>query len=616
MRYVGKDDFSIYLKCGHCKKVHSYKKEQLEKRTGVCAVCKKPYRMIFFLPLKPKKIISWLPPVFMALFSILIVFLLSYPPLLKQYQFNRIVTTSNSLFTSIFIPILGTVISLLPSLPCFKSENFKLNQIAPLLLILAESITLIFIMNNVIEARYNSLSIIDQESKESRQYFGSATGEYATGSGRLFDNQGNLVYYGHFSNNLYDGYGEKYEPVNTVHNDSSLRSYQCVYEGYFKKGMASGQGREYRYDAEYTFEKEEKESSYLYYQGEFLEGEYCGHGTLYGIDSKYQGGFFKGIYNGYGNEWFLDSDNSKVYRMEGYFSNGKLNGKGTKYFPNGQVLFIGDYTDGQGTNGIFYFESGTVKYEGELSNSEYEGQGKLYWENGNLCYDGQWKNGNREGRGTGYTEEGLTIYTGEWKEGQYSGYGTSYYEDGETPYYTGRWENGKWQGVGTQYYKNKNPLYESEWKEGQLDGDTSYYWENGNLCFTGNCSLGKKHGKGIEYWENGNIAYEGEWVDDQRSGEGAWYWPNGQLFFEGHFENNEIEGYGQTFSKDGTLLYEGYFSNGKYHGTGTSYWPNGTIQYTGQWLNAEYSGEGKEYDENGELLHEGQFLEGSFISEK
>lgn len=614
MRYVGRDDSSIYLKCRHCKKIHAYKEDSIKKRNGTCELCGKPYRFISFFPLKSDLVRPWLPPFFMAVFFGLVLFLLSFPHLLKQYQFNRIVTTSSSLFTSIFIPVLGSVVSFLPTLPGFKNTERRLHKTIPSVLVLIEGISLIFVMNNLIESRFNSLELENPDTGEIQQYFGTVTGEYATGKGRVFDNHGNLVYYGGFSGNLYEGYGEKYEVINAVHNSAASQSYQCVYQGEFKEGIPDGQGREYRYDAEYTFEKQEKESPYLYYQGEFLEGEYCGTGILYGVTRKHQGGFFKGKYNGYGNEWYLDSDKSKIYRMEGYYSDGKLNGQGTKYFPNGQVLFTGDYENGSGISGTFYFESGKIQYEGGVADGKnYDGNGTLYWESGGICYDGDWVDGKREGSGTSYREDGTKEYEGGWSEGKRSGYGTSYHLDGVTCNYAGRWKEGNWSGNGEEYYTNGKLKRKGKWVDGKFNGDGEWYWENGVLFYIGEFVDGKQQGYGTAYWENGNISYKGEWADGKYSGEGIRYWDNGEIFYEGSSRNGELEGYGSTYWDDGTLNYTGNFSNGFRSGEGTSYWRNGNVQYTGWWSESQYSGQGKEYNEEGELLHEGTFIEGTFI---
>lgn len=585
MRYVGSNNLFTYLKCRHCKKIYAYKTARLPNQEKKCHICGAPYRIIFFRPIRVKSIIPCLPPIMMLLFFIIIMNILSFPPFLRRLSFNRMVTTSNSLITSIFIPIIGSAISLLPSLFSKSHRGISIS------IVLLECIASIFIINNTIESHFNSLQIENPDTHELQQYFGSVAGEYAVGAGRLFDNHGNLVYYGHFSNNLYDGYGEKYERIDTVHMNASMPSYRCVYKGDFVEGVYSGQGQEYRYDAEYTFEKENGVFPYLYYEGEFLKGKRCGHGILYGITTKYQGGFYDDKYNGYGNKWFIDSDNSKIYRMEGCYNNGSLNGRGTKYYPNGQILFTGEYEKGFGVSGTFYFDNGNIQYTGEFINSkDYNGEGILYWENGNIRYDGHWSEGSRHGDGVSYREDGTKQYDGEWVKNKHSGYGIAYYSDGISIQYDGYWSENQWNGSG------------------------SSYWENGTLSYKGNFSMDSRSGQGTSYHRNGNIAYKGEWANGQFSGEGEWYWATGNLYFKGDFENGNITGYGSTYNEDGTLHYTGNLSDGKQNGEGTSYWPNGNVQYSGEWLNGERSGKGREYNENGELLHEGTFFQDKFIS--
>ena len=89
-------------------------------------------------------------------------------------------------------------------------------------------------------------------------------------------------------------------------------SMQCVYEGYFKEGVPNGKGSEYQYDEEYDFEKGKDCSPFLRYEGEFVEGKYCGTGILYDITTKYEGVFFDGKYNGYGKLWERVSDSKQT----------------------------------------------------------------------------------------------------------------------------------------------------------------------------------------------------------------------------------------------------------------------------------------------------------------
>lgn len=606
MRYIGRDDTAVYLKCGHCKKIHAYSPLEFEtEKKGICPYCQKNFSFIAFYPFKPKSFTVWLPVILMTLFFALVIFCLSFSPLLQQYQFNRFVTTSNSLIISIFVPILGSVLSFLLSLPGLKdSENSRLNlsKAAPLLLLFAEGITLIFVMNNIIETHYCSHTIVDPDTGEEQQYFGSVTGEYASGKGRLFNSQGNLIYYGDFKSDLYDGYGKKYELINTVNNTGYTQSYQCIYEGNFKEGLYNGQGREYRYDAEYTFEKDTEEFPHLYYEGEFIQGKYCGNGILYNTTEKYIGSFFDGKYNGYGTEWILNSSSSKVYRYEGYYRDGKMDGPGKKYFPNGQVLYDGIYESNQSTSGTSYYEDGNMKYKGEFNDSGYNGKGVLYWQSGNIKYDGEWLNDKRHGNGTCFREDGTKLYDGAWKEDSYYGYGESFYEDGITTQYVGRWNNDVRNGEGTSYYQNGSPQYSGSWEDGKWHGHGIWYWENGNKYCEGNFKDGALNGDALQYYENGNLRYEGVWQDGKLNGQGNWYWDNGNLYYEGNFENGTPEGIGTTYTYEKILTYKGSFSNGSRNGQGTSYWPNGNIHYSGEFLDGEFL-TGAEYSEDGELLY-------------
>ncbi len=517
MRYVGKDDTHVYLKCGHCKKVHAYTswpgaEEQPEK---VCAGCGKSFRIIFFRPVKVRfeMLKPWLPPLLMALFSLMFLAALNSRFLLHKYQFNLIITTSNSLLSSIVITMIGAVLS--ESMPRMSSNTSWpwFGKMMPTLLLIAEAVLLIFLINVILTLNYSALSIHDPDTNEPHQYFGTTVHECASGEGRLFDRQGNLVYYGGFNNNQYDGYGVKYELVNDSSSVSSA-SYHLVYEGHFKNGQYDGQGREYRYDAIYTFAKDADENPHLYYEGEFSGGKYCGSGILYGTEETYRGGFFDGTYNGYGTRWNMKS--SKVYSYIGYFRDGKLDGPGTKFYPGGQVYFDGDYVDGYGVTGMFYYEDGKLKYEGGLQNDKYSGTGTFYREDGTVSYDGEWNDGRRQGTGTSYREDGTKLYEGGWNGDTYSGYGEMYFEDGVTVYYKGRWANGQKNGYGIEYYKNGINRYEGTWQNGNLNGKAKWYWESGGLF------------------------YDGDFVDNVRSGQGTEFDETGAPLHEGTFENGEF----------------------------------------------------------------------------
>ena len=55
--------------------------------------------------------------------------------------------------------------------------------------------------------------------------------------------------------------------------------------------------------------------------------------------------------------------------------------------------------------GIEYYEDGSIKYEGEFLDDEYNGKGKLYYSNGDY-YEGQFKHGEKFGNGYEYYKNG------------------------------------------------------------------------------------------------------------------------------------------------------------------------------------------------------------------
>jgi hypothetical protein len=70
-----------------------------------------------------------------------------------------------------------------------------------------------------------------------------------------------------------------------------------------------------------------------------------------------------------------------------------------------------------GTGMLVWHAKGQVtdRYEGELRNGRENGQGTYYWPNGDY-YQGAWRNGRAHGTGTRVNAKGET-FTGQWAEG-------------------------------------------------------------------------------------------------------------------------------------------------------------------------------------------------------
>ena len=551
MRYITRDTDKVFLRCGACKKVYGYPRQAFEEsRPEKCAGCDAGFRRIWFYPMDLKKLRWLIPCLVMTGLTALVVLVMRWPYLQKMYYFNNLVTALSPQIMAILIPVVCSVITLLSDRlsalgedPTSGGDRSKaVKRLWVIAVAFIEIAFLIFYISVTLETQYSVLQIPDPDTGAAWQYYGSTVGEVASGEGRLFDSQGNLIYWGGFKDNLYEGYGEKRELVMAVQNPDLENTYQVIYRGCFSAGVPDGHGSEFRYDASYDFGKNPSDglSPYLVYEGEFVDGKYCGYGTKYSLSRKYQGTFFEGNYHGYGTALFIDSSNNNVYKLEGSYSSGTLNGTGRKYYSTGNLLFEGTYQNGSATKGILYFKSGAIQYNGDWDGDEYNGTGTLYWENGQIRYIGGWYNDRYSGQGTYYREDGIMQYEGNWSNGTYNGYGSYYREDG-TILYTGQWRDSDYSGYGTMYWGSGKIRYQGDWLNDTYNGPGKLYYEDGETCrLDGYFVDGQLEGYGIQYHSNGIKAYEGEW------------------------QNGVFSGHGKEYGRDGEVLREGYYIAGEY----------------------------------------------------
>ena len=164
-------------------------------------------------------------------------------------------------------------------------------------------------------------------------------------------------------------------------------------------------------------------------------------------------------------------------------SNFDVNGKlviEKEYYQNGDIRIENSYVEGEISNQKIYWQDNKVKYivsyetdyctliefnnleekiyEGRANNTlKYYGLGKLY-ENNQLKYDGNFSNSLFQGRGILY-ENGLKIYEGDFENNLYWGNGISFYENSENIEYEGEWVNGCKHGQGTLYSDSGEIVY-------------------------------------------------------------------------------------------------------------------------------------------------------------
>ena len=301
--------------------------------------------------------------------------------------------------------------------------------------------------------------IIFEESGKGKEYKGENDeliyeGEYLNGKrngkGKEYNKYGFVSFQGEYLNNIpwkgkvYDQYtADKiiFELDNTGKKSIIiLEKGKVIYEGEYLNGKRNGKGKEFHENGRLKFsgtylnwERNGKGIEYNYdgtirYEGEFLYGKLwnCkindkindnisyeiknGKGFIkeyYRNQLIFEGEYLNGQRNGKGKEYYR---NQLIF--EGEYLNGKRNGKGKEFYDTGGISFEGEYLYGYKRKGTFYAYK-KMEYEGEfLFNKKWNGKG--FDENGNVIYE--LNNGN--GKVKEYNDIGSLIFEGEYLNGK------------------------------------------------------------------------------------------------------------------------------------------------------------------------------------------------------
>lgn len=222
--------------------------------------------------------------------------------------------------------------------------------------------------------------------------------------------------------------------------------------------------------------------------------------------------------------------------FEGYFINGKKNGRGKYIWANGNV-YDGNWVDGKCT-----------------------GKGRISWSSG-ASFDGEWKdNQMSEGK---YSYADGSVYEGSFKNGKYDGYGKRIYKDGDK--YEGRWQSGSRNGKGVYTWADGD-VYDGEWKDDKRCGvgRMVMYGKAGpdalnageifiKYSYDGEWLDNREHGHGICREGKGTVAgmdkvYEGEWVNGKKCGRFVWHFlhrdgETGKSYIDFYEDGRAVETY-------------------------------------------------------------------------
>lgn len=212
------------------------------------------------------------------------------------------------------------------------------------------------------------------------------------------------------------------------------------------------------------------------------------------------------------NKNIIKTIESEGFIHKGMLQNGKLNGYGTIYYPNGKLHSQGYYIDNVLQEGFYVWGTGDFLF----------GKFKDWKLNGDDCC---------------YVNESMLVI-GKFVDNIPTGEVYIKYENGDK--YLGETNGFERNGKGTYYY-NSGAIYIGSWLNGETIGEGQYFFEDGESFLQGNFTSGSTiNGYGAYYDYSNNCLYEGNFVNGEMNGEFTVYLYNQGILVHAYFRNNEL----------------------------------------------------------------------------
>jgi uncharacterized protein len=296
-------------------------------------------------------------------------------------------------------------------------------------------------------------------------------------------------------------------------------------------------------------------------------------------------------------KWVTFYENGNL-QTEGYYSAGIKNGYFKEYSPDGNLLSITKYVNGEIQKDAAeltkldikreYYDDGQLKKLGSYKDDVPEGITREYAEDGKITSSKIYKKGVIVGDGI---VDASGLKQGPWKE---------YYDTGELKG-VGKYFNGMKIGEWKFYYKNGKVEQTGKYLKNETpDGEWIWYHENGNVLRDELFSEGLENGPMTEYSDSGTVISKGEYVDGLE--EGVWTYQLGDIKAEGSYKEGKRTGVWKYWYDNGNLNFEGSYLDDNADGKHTFYWDNGKIKEEGSYIMGKREGEWYKYNYDGTLF--------------
>ncbi len=295
--------------------------------------------------------------------------------------------------------------------------------------------------------------------------------------------------------------------------------------------------------------------------------------------------------------WKTFWDNDKT-RTEGNYINDKENGFFKTYSPEGNLMLIEKYINGEKQMNVpelrnlevrtDYYPDGKVKIVASYDNGVAEGVRREYTKEGSIAQSYIFKKGVIIGKGI-VDENGLK--QGVWSE---------FYDNGAKKA-DGKYKDNKKIGYWKYYYVNGNIEQEGLYNnKGNTEGEWKWYFNNGNVLLVQNFMDGIEEGLLIEYDDTGKVITRGEYIEGQETGE--WYYNISNFIIQGKYVDGKRDGEWKEHYPDGKLRFSGSYIEDNPNGKHVYNWDNGKIKEVGNYIMGKREGEWLKYDYEGNLF--------------
>jgi antitoxin component YwqK of YwqJK toxin-antitoxin module len=397
------------------------------------------------------------------------------------------------------------------------------------------------------------------------------------GSGKLFEEDGTMIFEGNWKNDKPHGFGKKfhpngklfleaewwkgnpssncsiYSPYGALRFQGKWKDYQgpgitycnwtghCLYQGYFKNGMGNGEGiaTDNTYYSHFT-------------HGNFCNGKAEGEVEMYVSYQDITSISFRGnMKNGEKDGFGISMEHGEI-EYWGFFKNDLHHGFGIEF----KMGYLPSWTPQAKFNTPDMFDKRFIEFQGVYHEDD-KIEGKTFYNNGNIRYDGTFET--REYNLEHYNDFGIIgPYFFSSHNEHYHGFGKLYYPSGALCY-DGEWYYNLQLGKGTFYSEDGKQKIENEFIDGAWYGHGIYYLScktGEEIFYSGSLKNGLPHGEGIIFEYDLSECHRDEPPKINSVYSGA--------FFEGNYYHKVKHTNGFLYNFFHTIVFSGDYQDGTF----------------------------------------------------